>query len=140
MPMSTLLSDGRVQVTYQFIKANCASFSVRKLCRVLDVALSAYYTWVNLSSRAQEDARLLRLIRGSFTASRGIYGAPRVFLDLREAGETCSRHRVARPIREHRPRALHGYHMRRWAVSKSSVLIPIFYIDSSRRRRRTRRG
>src|SRR5262245_47653445 len=46
--------------------------------------------------RSQEDARLLRLVRASFVASHGIYGAPRVFLDLREAGETCSKHRVAR--------------------------------------------
>ena len=39
-----------------------------------------------------------------FAASHGIYGAPRVFLDLREARETCSKHRVAsnadRPFRQ----------------------------------------
>ena len=57
-------------------------------------------------------------------ASHGIYGAPRVFLDLREAGETCSKHRVARLMREANLRALHGYRMRRWAVGKPSVLIP----------------
>jgi putative transposase len=50
-----------------------------------------------------EDARLLRLIRASFIASHGIYGAPRVFLDLREAGETCSKHRVARLMRQAQP-------------------------------------
>ena len=50
--------------------------------------------------RGQEDSRLLRLIRASFSASHGIYGAPRVFLDLREGGETCSKHRVARLMRE----------------------------------------
>ena len=66
-------------------------------CRVLGVAPSRYYEWLKpLSNRAQEDARLLRLIRVSFVASQGIYGAPRVFLDFREAGETCSKHRVAR--------------------------------------------
>ena len=54
----------------------------------------------------------------------GIYGAPRVFLDLREAGETCSKHRVARLMREASLRALHGYRIRRWAVGKPSVLIP----------------
>ena len=74
--------------------------------------------------RAQEDARLLRLIRASFVASQGIYGAPRVFLDLREAGETCSKHRVARLMREANLRALHGYRTRRWSVGKPSVLIP----------------
>ena len=67
------------------------------MCRVLEVAQSGYYDWLQqpVSNRAQEDARLLRLIRASFVASHGIYGAPRVFLDLREAGETCSKHRVA---------------------------------------------
>jgi len=96
------------------------------MCRVLDVAPSGYYEWLQqpISNRAQEDARLLRLIRASFVASHGIYGAPRVFLDLREAGETCSKHRVARLMREANLRALHGYRIRRWAVGKPSVLIP----------------
>ena len=96
------------------------------MCRILDVAPSGYYEWLTqpLSNRAQEDARLLRLIRASFTASQGIYGAPRVFLDLREAGETCSKHRVARLMRQNGLRALHGYRTRRWSVGKPSVLIP----------------
>jgi putative transposase len=99
---------------------------VQALCRTLGVAPSGYYEWLTqpLSNRAQEDARLLRLIRASFTASQGIYGAPRVFLDLREAGETCSKHRVARLMRDNGLRALHGYRMRRWSVGKPSVLIP----------------
>ena len=46
-----------------------------------------------------EDQRLLGLIRAAYTASHGVYGAPRIFLDLREAGETCSTHRVARIMR-----------------------------------------
>jgi len=54
----------------------------------------------------------------------GIYGAPRVFLDLREAGETGSKHRVARLMRQANLRALHGYRTQRWAVGKPSVLIP----------------
>ncbi|MGH8252358.1 MAG: IS3 family transposase [Steroidobacteraceae bacterium] len=51
----------------------------------------------------------MRLIRASFVASHGIYRAPRVRLDLRESGETCSKHRVARVMREKNLRALHGY-------------------------------
>jgi putative transposase len=47
-----------------------------------------------------------------------------VFLDLREAGETCSKHRVARLMRLNGLRALHGYRTRRWSVGKPSVLIP----------------
>lgn len=124
--MSTNLSAGRVRSTYEFIKSHRATYSVQALCRVLDVAPSGYYEWLKqpLSNRAQEDARLLRVIRASYTASQGIYGAPRVFLDLREAGETCSKHRVARLMREHKLRALHGYRMRRWSVGKPAVLIP----------------
>jgi putative transposase len=126
MPMSTRLSAGRVRSTYEFIKVHRDQFSVQRLCRVLGVAPSGYYAWLKqpTSNRAQEDARLFRLIRASFIASQGIYGAPRVFLDLREAGETCSKHRVARLMRENNLRALHGYRSRRWSIGKPSVLIP----------------
>jgi len=124
--MSTKLIAGRVRATYEFIKANRDEYSVQGMCRVLGVAPSGYYAWLAqpVSNRGQEDARLLRLIRASFTASHGIYGAPRVFLDLREAGETCSKHRVARLMRENGLRALHGYRTRRWSIGKPSVLIP----------------
>lgn len=90
---------------------------------MLDVAPSCY-TWLkqSRSNRAQEDARLLRLIRASFVASQSIYLAPRVFLDLREAGGTCSKHRVARLMREHRLHALHGYRTRRWSVALPDAL------------------
>jgi putative transposase len=96
------------------------------MCRLLGVAPSGYYAWLQepVSNRAQDDARLLRLIRASFTASHGIYGAPRVFLDLREAGETCSKHRVARLMRVNKIRALHGYRTRHYTASKPSALIP----------------
>jgi putative transposase len=124
--MSTKPSTGRVRSTYEFIKAHRGRYSVQTMCRVLGVAPSGYYEWLQqpISNRAQEDARLLRLIRASFVASHGIYGAPRVFLDLREAGETCSKHRVARLMREANLRALHGYRTRRWSLGKPSVLIP----------------
>jgi transposase InsO family protein len=96
------------------------------MCRLLEVAPSGYYEWLHnpVSDRAKEDARLLRLIRASFVASNGVYGAPRVFLDLREAGETCSKHRVERLMRINGLRALHGYRTRRWSVGKPALLIP----------------
>src|SRR5215204_1068059 len=124
--MSTKPSVRQVRATYDFIKAHRDLYDVRAMCRILGVAPSGYYKWLQhpTSNHAHEDARLLRLIRASFVASHGIYGAPRVFLDLREAGETCSKHRVARLMREANLRALHGYRMRRWAVGKPSVLIP----------------
>ena len=126
MPKSKHQVSGRVRSTYAFIKAHRDQHSVQMMCRVLGVAVSGYYLWLQrpVSNHDQEDARLLRLIRASFVASHGIYGAPRVFLDLREAGETCSKNRVGRLMRENNLRAQHGYRIRRWAVGKPSILIP----------------
>ena len=111
MPVFKGKSDENVRRIYQFIEAHRQQHPVQVMCRVFGVAPSGYYEWLKhpISNRAQEDARLLRLIRASFIASHGVYGAPRVFLDLREAGETCSKHRVAHLMRENGLRALHGY-------------------------------
>src|SRR4249920_4162709 len=124
--MSTKTTARRVRSKYEFIKAHRHKHRVQAMCRLLGVAPSGYYAWLAqpVSDHAQEDARLLRLIRASFTASQGIYGAPRVFVNLREAGETCSKHRVARLMRVNRLRALHSYRTRRWSVGKPAVLIP----------------
>lgn len=118
--------SSEVRRKYEYIKANQGYHNVRMMCRLLDVAPSDYYAWRKnpLSDRAKEDARLLRLIRASFKASQGVYGAPRVFLDLREAGETCSKHRVAKLMRENGIRALAGYRTRRYVDGKPAVLIP----------------
>ncbi len=50
--------------------------------------------------------------------------SPRVFLDMREAGETCSKHRVARLMRENGIRALAGDRTRRYVAGKPAELIP----------------
>ena len=124
--MSKRKRSRNVRRIYQFIKNNDRGYSVDMMCRLLGVARSGYYAWLNepVSDRAQEDVRLLRLIRASFVASHGIYGSPRVFLDLREAGETCSKHRVARLMRVNGIRARHGYRTRQQSSSKPAALIP----------------
>src|SRR5713226_9045082 len=78
MPKSKHQVPGRVRSAYEFIKAHRDRYSVQMMCRVLEVAVSGYYDWLKqpISNHAQEDARLLRLIRASFVASHGIYGAP----------------------------------------------------------------
>lgn len=124
--MSERQQYGSTRKGYEFIKNHQSKFPVDVMCRVLGVTRSGYYAWLKkpVSDRGLEDARLLRLIRASYTASQGVYGAPRVFLDLREAGESCSKHRVARLMREAGLRALHGYRTRRWTVGKPAVLVP----------------
>ena len=96
------------------------------MCRVLKVARSGFYQWLHkpLSDRAIENERLLGLIRASYAASGGVYGAPRVFADLREVGERCGRHRVARLMRINTIRALRGYKKPRHIAGRPSVLAP----------------
>jgi putative transposase len=96
------------------------------MCCLLGVSRSGFYEWLRkpLSNREIEDRRLLGLIRASYTASHGVYGAPRIFLDLREAGETCSKHRVARIMRVNRIRAVHGYRSPRYTRGSSALLAP----------------
>ena len=96
------------------------------MCRMLEVAASGFYAWIHqlLSDRAIEDERLLGLIRESYVASGRIYGSPRVFLDLREAGEYIGRKRVARIMRTHGIRAIRGYKVPRNVISIPSVLAP----------------
>ena len=68
------------------------------MCRVLAVSHSGFYEWMGRapSQRSQDDARLTRLIRESFELSDRTYGSPRVWHDLRAAGEQCGMNRVAR--------------------------------------------
>ena len=124
--MSVGKTPSKIRKTYKFIEAHRDEFSIQVMCRILCVARAGYHAWLDhpVSDRGQEDARLLQLIRASFTSSHGIYGAPRVFQDLRERGETCSKHHVARLMRENGLRALHGYRTRNITVAKPHVLIP----------------
>jgi putative transposase len=96
------------------------------MCRVLRASRSGFYQWLHkpLSDRAIEDLRLLALIRASYVASGGVYGAPRVFLDLREAGERCGKHRVARLMRIHKIKALRGYKAPRPIAGRLSIIAP----------------
>jgi putative transposase len=124
--MSRKFSSGRTREVYEFIKAHRHEHDVRLMCRVLEVAPSGYYAWLKnpQSRRSAENARLLKLIRASFNASNGIYGSPRVFLDLRESGETCSKHRVARLMRVNEIRPVRGYSRRPKFGAKPSELAP----------------
>ncbi|WP_422388884.1 IS3 family transposase [Keguizhuia sedimenti] len=91
----------RPQVKYAFIARHRHVWPTRTMCRVIGVSTSGFYDWLKRpeSLRAQANARLLSRIREAFTSSDRTYGSPRVVLDLRDAGETCSENRVARLMR-----------------------------------------
>ena len=96
---------------YAFIKAQRRELETAVMCRLLDVSRSGFDEWLRkpLSDRALEDQRLLGLIHAAYTASHGVSGAPGSFLDLRDAGETCCTHRVARRMRANTLNARHAY-------------------------------
>ena len=96
--------------------------SVRLMCHVLKLHPSGYYAWLKnpASKREQEDQRLLVLIKEHYLASGGTYGSPWIHKDLREAGETCSVHRVAKIMRKHRIKAQIGYKRRYIKGSKTA--------------------
>lgn len=101
-------------------------FGIKTMCRVLDVARAGYYKWLHkpTSDRAIEDQRLLGLIRQSYESSGGVYGAPRVFLDLREVGESCGKKRVAKIMRNNKIKALRGYKAPRAVAGRPSLIAP----------------
>ncbi|MFZ0467878.1 MAG: IS3 family transposase [Thiogranum sp.] len=114
------------RVKHRFINDHRHEHGVATMCRVLRVSRSGFYQWLHkpLSDRAIEDRRLLALIRASYAASGGVYGAPRVFQDLREAGEGCGKNRVARIMRRHKIKALRGYKAP-WAIAgRPSIIAP----------------
>lgn len=96
------------------------------MCRVLRVARSGFYQWLHkpLSDRAIDDQRLLGLIRASYAASGGVYGSPRIFLDLREVGEGCGENRVARLMKVNKIKAIRGYKAPRPIAGRPSIIAP----------------
>ncbi len=83
------------------IKQLAGEHPVRKLCRTLGVARSAYYAAQKKAERprARANASLGTKARELFEASGRTYGSPRLTVALRRSGEPCGRHRVARLMR-----------------------------------------
>lgn len=111
---------------YAFILGMREQYSIKCLCRVMNVSRSGYYAWLIRppSQRAIDDMRLLKLIEQSHEASGRIYGAPRILCDLREVGERCGKNRVARIMRKHKIRAQRGYKKPGYKYTKPAVAAP----------------
>ena len=106
--------------------AHRREFRLTTMCRVLRMHRSGFYAWMKSpkSRRAQEDDRILKKVRTSYQASDGVYGSPRVHRDLREDGERCGEHRVARLMRINGLRAIRGYKNPRYRSGKPALVAP----------------
>ena len=98
------------------MSANQAIFSIRAMCRVLEVSASGYYAWRQrmMSVRAREDEQLQQRTRAIHLLSRCTYASPRIHADLKEEGTHVGRKRVARLMRAAR---LQGVSRRRSTVT-----------------------
>jgi len=84
------------------VNANQANFSVRAMCKVLQVSASGFYAWQERapSKHAMDDAVLSERIRLIHSASGEIYGSPNIHAELRDEGLRVGRKRVARLMRD----------------------------------------
>ncbi|MFF3518406.1 IS3 family transposase, partial [Streptomyces sp. NPDC002573] len=95
---------GRLDYRASVAQANPDGYSVARLCRVLGVNRSTYYSWLAarpaVAERQCADDELAGCIREIHAASRGAYGVPRVHAELRRRGHDINRKRVERIMRE----------------------------------------
>ena len=86
---------------YAFIKQHEQGYSVRRMCKVMQVHPSGYYAWKAQprSPRAKEDQRLLGLLKQAWLESCGVYGYRKLTLDTRDLCKRCGKHRVERLLK-----------------------------------------
>lgn len=90
---------------FQFVADHAATYSVKRLCELVEIERSSYYAWkASAPARAQRaaaDATLQARIRTIHAADNTV-GAPRVTAELNDgapAGERVNHKRVARVMR-----------------------------------------
>jgi transposase InsO family protein len=89
---------------YKVIAAEKAATggTVTRACALLGVSRSAYYEWLRekRTARQLEDEAVGKRIKEIFEESKGTYGSPRIYHQLRSEKVRCSRKRVARLMTE----------------------------------------
>ena len=83
---------------YRMIERCREAFPVRMMCRHLQVSASGYYDWRGRqpSQRVLTNIKLFKRIQALHTDSDGVMGAPRIWEELRYAGFSYGKNRVAR--------------------------------------------
>ena len=84
------------------MKDHKEEFSIEKMAKVLKVSRTGFYNFLTQkeTKREAENKRLKGKIRNVHEKSRKIYGSPRIHAELKKQGESCSKKRVARLMKE----------------------------------------
>lgn len=85
------------------IRASGDGYAVRRLCCLLAVSASGYYSWLKRqpSLREQENTVLVKEMRQIHEEVNRSYGSPRMHAELVGRGYSCGRNRVAGLMRRH---------------------------------------
>ena len=80
------------------MKSHSQEYSIERMCKVFKVSRSAYYHWLKHGRRRKiaEDGVLISQIEKSFNRSKGTYGSPRIYEELKSLGQKISRSSIGR--------------------------------------------
>jgi putative transposase len=86
---------------YNFIMENRKEYRLGKMCKMLEVSRSGYHNYVRrkMSQRQLENQMLLERIRRIHHLSRGLYGSPKIYQELRKLGLNYNKKRIVRIMR-----------------------------------------
>ena len=89
------------------MRAHQAEYSIRTMCRVLEVSRSGYYAWSKRapSVTAIRREELVTQIRAVHAEMKARYGSPRLTAELNARGVGCSVNTVAKVMKRHGIRA-----------------------------------
>jgi len=107
------------------MREHAREFHVRAMCRVFDVSPAGYYRFRRSkpSPRVEANERLLEQIKAIHAQSRGNYGSPKMYQQLRRDGEAVNHKRVERLMRQHEIKAKRAQKFRVTTNSRHSLPI-----------------
>jgi transposase InsO family protein len=87
-------------VKYAWIHQQQTEFTVRRMCRLLEVSRSGYYEWRSrpLRAPAAVEQRVQDIVQRCFAQGRGTYGTRRIKHLLAQEGLQVSRRRIGRVL------------------------------------------
>lgn len=87
---------------YQFIQSQQEYFSLERMCRLLQISRSGYYSYSkgDACKRKVENNMLSAQIRIIYDETKKSYGSPRIHAELSAKGYSCGKNRVARLMKQ----------------------------------------
>ena len=86
---------------FKFISDHREAFKVGRMCKILSVSRTGFYAWLKRpeSRRSRQNRYFEQKIREIHEDNHKVYGAPKIYEELKNQGESCGKNRVARIMR-----------------------------------------